>query len=393
MAADPWSSALTVYYDSKGEFFVWGLIDQVVHFNTILMHESESLFGPPPLGLCQVVATGPADLTVYRGFEFIARLAQESLQLRQVDIFSTGAIRNKLLSGFGNHLQRVMRSCGPPGAWKFEVPREWSLFDRDSSYDGDDALAEYIDTVSNVWFGTLCRLLIGIQRYRHGGALLISPSKSDLNIKYRIDYTRLRTAMVNAASWQVQADSADMGIWCDCIFEKQDVPPSFFKSWQHKQTRAALFGRELTGCIRFVASLSRVDGLVLATPNLAIRGFGVEIRSKREVQDVYLASTPDGRMLSSQRISANDFGTRHRSMMRYCFAHPESVGFVVSQDSDIRAMTRLKDRLVIWQNPKVQSLSKTFRREGLGVEDERGASQGRIITNASGVTQDDDIPF
>lgn len=41
-------------------------------------------------------------------------------------------------------------------------------------------------------------------------------------------------------------------------------------------------------------------------------------------------------------------------MIRYCFEMPESLGFVVSQDGDIRAMTRIGDRLVLWENVNVQ---------------------------------------
>jgi len=33
-------------------------------------------------------------------------------------------------------------------------------------------------------------------------------------------------------------------------------------------------------------------------------------------------------------------GTRHRSMFRYCYAHDTSVGFVISEDGDLRAIRR-----------------------------------------------------
>jgi len=52
-------------------------------------------------------------------------------------------------------------------------------------------------------------------------------------------------------------------------------------------------------------------------------------------------------------IDPSHYGTRHRTMMRFCFAHPDSLGFVISQDGEIRAMTRVKDRLVMWENLKV----------------------------------------
>jgi hypothetical protein len=39
-AADPWSSCLAVHHDAGNEFFIWGLIDQTVHFNTRLVREA-----------------------------------------------------------------------------------------------------------------------------------------------------------------------------------------------------------------------------------------------------------------------------------------------------------------------------------------------------------------
>jgi len=49
--------------------------------------------------------------------------------------------------------------------------------------------------------------------------------------------------------------------------------------------------------------------------------------------------------------------------MRYCFAHPGSLGFVISQDGDIRAITRVGKNLVMWENLKVLDFIKTYRRE------------------------------
>jgi hypothetical protein len=46
-------------------------------------------------------------------------------------------------------------------------------------------------------------------------------------------------------------------------------------------------------------------------------------------------------------------------MMRYCYDKPGSLGLVVSQEGDIRAMTRIDDRLVLWENIDVQLAYKT----------------------------------
>ena len=41
-------------------------------------------------------------------------------------------------------------------------------------------------------------------------------------------------------------------------------------------------------------------------------------------------------------------------MIRYCNRHSESLGFVVSQDGDIRAITKHGSEVVLWENINVQ---------------------------------------
>lgn len=40
--------------------------------------------------------------------------------------------------------------------------------------------------------------------------------------------------------------------------------------------------------------------------------------------------------------------------MRYCYENPGALGFVISQDGDIRAITRVADKLVLWENIDVE---------------------------------------
>ena len=51
-------------------------------------------------------------------------------------------------------------------------------------------------------------------------------------------------------------------------------------------------------------------------------------------------------------------------MMRYCFAHHGSLGFVISQDGEIRAMTRVGARLIIWENLEVLSVTEPVVKKG-----------------------------
>ncbi len=62
----------------------------------------------------------------------------------------------------------------------------------------------------------------------------------------------------------------------------QDMLPMWSYLDQNvKEAEAEDCKDEITGCVRFIASLSCVDGLVLAAPNLTIRGFGAEILQER----------------------------------------------------------------------------------------------------------------
>lgn len=332
-AADPWSSSLAVYFDKGGEYFVWGLVDQAVQFSTMVVRERESGYTPP--GLFQVVATGTADLTVYRDLGFLGRLAQDTLITSQTNVFWSGPISDRLDQGIGPYLDAVQKRLGknnPPEA------DEWAS-----------------DLADN-WIDTLCRLLISIQRYRHGGALLLTSGTSDLTVKYELRYERFPNALVNLGVEEVIARRAGDLIQ-DRLTGHESVSSDLYYVERFARHAAEDYKEEITGCVRFVSSLSCVDGLILATPNLAVRGFGVEIRTKKEIRSVYLCSGPNPTSRNLRRIDASHYGTRHRSMMRYCYAHPNSVGFVISQDGDIRAITRIGRRLVMWDNLKIFNIS------------------------------------
>jgi hypothetical protein len=340
-AADPWSSSLAVYCNADNQFFVWGLVDQTVHFNTQLVRESDAGGFAPP-GIFQVVAAGIADLSVYREFSFVARLQQDRLFKRQNDVFFSGPVMDRLSEGVDEQITSVRQGLERP--LQKEV-KDWSA------------------GIADHWLSTLCRLLISIQRYRHGGAVLITSSRAELDIKYKINYARLPKAMTRLWTSRITANGArdEIGEYLD---RKQDsIPAWFYLEESVKSGEGEDCEDEITGCVRFIASLSCVDGLVLATPDLTIRGFGVEIRTKKEVEAAYLAAGPKARENALRKIDPSHYGTRHRSMMRYCYAHPKSIGFVISQDGEIRAMTRVAGKLTMWENLQVFSFFESEKPE------------------------------
>jgi len=100
--------------------------------------------------------------------------------------------------------------------------------------------------------------------------------------------------------------------------------------------------------------MSRVDGAVVLRPDLTVLGYGAEITAKKPPKRVFAATNARAAQRDLKRIDYEDFGTRHRSAMRYVLAVPGAIAFVVSQDGDVRAIANIGgDSVVVWENLKL----------------------------------------
>jgi len=84
--------------------------------------------------------------------------------------------------------------------------------------------------------------------------------------------------------------------------------------------------------------------------HLRVIGFGAEITSKTDPVRVLRARTSSPAAADLVPMEPDAFGTRHRSMFRYCDANPGSVGIVVSADGDLRVVTKVDGDVVFWEN-------------------------------------------
>jgi tryptophan synthase alpha subunit len=46
-------------------------------------------------------------------------------------------------------------------------------------------------------------------------------------------------------------------------------------------------------------------------------------------------------------------GTRHRSVYRLCAVEPEAIGFVISQDSQVRMIANVDDSVIVWPHTMI----------------------------------------
>jgi hypothetical protein len=336
-ATPPWAACLAVCA-KKRRFYICGLFDQEVHHRNALNQEGGSRIKRP--GLYQVEVTGDASLAINDGRKLLVTLNQNTVVRMFHDVLNSGPIA-KCLFRYTNTLGRKVRHC---------LAGELSRKALDT-YFGESATA--------IWLQTLSRILLSIKRMKHGGALLLTPSSSlaDLSIKYMLNYDKTEGVLESHIVSSIRNHFATRVLHKDYYDKQVNVMPvlSHLRESITETEREDALKAEL-GCAHFIASLAGVDGLILLSGGLVVKGFGVEITRRMDPQRVFVAGDSGASKTKLRRVDLTHFGTRHRSMMRYCDRHAGSIGFVVSQDGDIRAMTRLKNGLVIWENIRLQEV-------------------------------------
>ena len=334
-ACDPRTSSLAIYHDSEGRLLVWGLVDQGNRYSDFMNYDADSTAKRP--GLFQATTGGVGHLIVYMRWKKIAELKINTLITNVLDVFSAGPIRDLLEPGLLAYLDSVKQA----------VPTEMYSY-----------RAHWDASLRSYWIESICRLLLRVQRYRHGGTFLLTPDDSGngLNIKYALTYERLRTALQTKGTLTVQHTYDGDQIYEYMESNEDYVPMDLYLDESIGGSDLEDNRRELDSTIWFISLLTRVDGLVLLDHHLNVKGFGVEITFQDEPASVRIAVSRFANRRSALRVTDyNHYGTRHRSMMRYCYHVPGSVGFVISQDGDVRAMTKVREHLVIWENIKLQN--------------------------------------
>ena len=332
-SSDLRTSSFVVWPDRSGELFIWGLVDQQNRFHKFLNRSAD--IEPERPGLFQASVEGIGVLVVYMRYDKVAELRINELIRNSMDLFGQSPVRELLNPGIAKYLQSV-RSLLP-----------------DDLYPANSQMDEFH---TQQWLSVLCRILLRIQSIKNGGAILINPrtDTDDLNIKYGIDYDRLQNSLKTNAVSRIKADYLEKHLLDLSETKSKEITSNQFFQLKRFDKELRANKNEIDGVIWFIALLTRVDGLVLMDRNLAVRGYGVEITNSQEPLNLFMAGDRMATPGKLRPASYNHFGTRHRSMMRYCFQNPGSIGFVVSQDGEVRVITKAGDSLVVWENIKLK---------------------------------------
>ncbi len=107
---------------------------------------------------------------------------------------------------------------------------------------------------------------------------------------------------------------------------------------------------EIARATRFLAGLSRVDGLLRLDPALNLLSFGGEPAAGHLPERVYLAGDEMAADAALTAISSRSFGPRNQALLRLCHRDPQTVCFAFTQDGDLRAMLWHEEKLIVWNS-------------------------------------------
>jgi len=102
---------------------------------------------------------------------------------------------------------------------------------------------------------------------------------------------------------------------------------------------------------RFFSDLMLVDGAMVLDQAVGVLGFGGEIQVPHNVFRVFQAHDLESSTLTDWNVQSD--GTRHRAVYRLCSVEPGVIGFVISQDSQVRMIANVDDSVMFWMHSMV----------------------------------------
>lgn len=329
-ATDPRSSSLVIYPDSLGKLRIWGFVDQMLDFYSFIQHDSPS--GPERPGFFQASVAECGHITVYKDYERIADLCISKIVTRSSKVLREGIVSRKMERGIRINVTGIGKNPDLRNLSKYE--REW---------------------IATEWKNTFARILFRMKQFGHGGTLLLTSNLRNrhINLKYKLSYDRLRVAL-NAYSENLIKkarisehlhDIRELELEKEKALEAKYLWDLSFIEDDLKDSE-----NELEGCIWFIALLSRIDGAIVMNKKFEVIGFGAEIVIDDRPDKIYSSQSTSGEKSALKKIAYNKYGTRHRSVMRYCAKDKTAVGFIASQDRRLRVVSNVRGKILLWDN-------------------------------------------
>ncbi|MDM5250815.1 putative sensor domain DACNV-containing protein [Lysinibacillus sp. G4S2] len=312
----------------NNRLLIWGLIHIGNSWSEYHFSRNRSAILPP--NLLTVSVNEPGNIEISRFGNTLLKLTNGDLDSPISNCFNEGPISdffdtpfNKMLIEFTNDLNLEIEAF---------------LADEDN------------ETPASIWgayTGFIKCILNEIKKKKHGGSLIIIDSED--SEKYLKSFKIKYPCNFNSAWDTVKKSEISLYKSYESFFnilETDSVSIEEFKEYKNYNQELKKWDEKYMELHKLFASFSEVDGAVIIDNKLNLLGFGAEIIATSNLKEVHISRDTDG--TSTQSIPMEIYGTRHRSVFRFCSKYKDSLAFIISQDGDIKAVTQVEDKLTLW---------------------------------------------
>lgn len=265
---------------------------------------------------CLTVAIeGPGALTVSQGRTGLVRLRDGRIISPQENLLQS--VQNPL----GNFIHELIADLQPS-----------SLYG-ERSHSTEESIGQR--SLLNIYTTSILSILERVRLRQHGGSIVISRvpiGKQLAHITYAVSE---RAGLIDdIMAYKSLYD----------LLRTTDSTSDTAAELKHSQTELALgrTSRRLISGISQISLLAAVDGAVLLDHHLRLQGFGVRFPIMLPPETTVLDA------LSGSEHLCDQWGLRHQSVFSVCQACEQAMGFIVSQDGEIKAVKAVVGRLMFW---------------------------------------------
>jgi len=327
-AASFFHSAVAIWPDRDRGFRIWGILNTGPRWMNLVAGGRKPAGNEIPHPIIHV--RDPGWLLFYHNFQLIAEWRGRDFHGPRLDVFQSRLLNDRFAHLRRTMVERLAIDCLPP------------------TVNTDDYAA--LSHLVSVQF--VKRVINLVRTSGHGGSMVLLPEGEEgveaatrwIDCKY--------TSQADAAGMRfphlMQSIIRRVGQLCPEGSTLDDAWHVFRNSKDPELDRLEEGFFELA---RFFSDLMQVDGAMVVDQRLCVIGFGGEIRVDRNVFQVSQAHDLDGSTLTDWDVQAD--GTRHRAVYRLCSVEPKVIGFVISQDSQVRMIANVDESVIFWMHSVV----------------------------------------
>jgi hypothetical protein len=330
-AASFFHSVIAVWPDGNRGIRIWGLLNTGPRWLNLMAG------GRKPGGITMPFPTihvrDPGWLLFYQNYELLAEWRGREFHGPRMDVFQSRLMNER----FADLRHRLVRET-----WAHALPTTLSI-------------ETYAELIHRIALQFLKRIVNLVRSSGHGGTLVIIPTTKEddaslslaerwIDCKYLAD----PEAAGNRVRFLIQSMLRRLGELCPGGSTLEDAWSCFKKSTDPELDNLEESFFELA---RLYSDMMQVDGALVLEHGLNVVGFGGEIRVDMNV--VHVEQSHDLERNTVTRWNVQSDGTRHRSLYRLCAVEPHVVGYVISQDGQVRMIANVNDTVTFWLHTSI----------------------------------------